>query len=113
MWIDVADIDGGYLVSHIGPYNYADFYDLSISLAINESDEIEISYYKGKFDAKGHFISAGEQTTETASLGLVKETVLTGVSINGPNIVFTTKDVYILKSENPGTITLDGTDCSS
>jgi hypothetical protein len=72
-WIHAA----GNQISHIGPGAYADFFDPSISLSVNGDDEIEISYFKGKFDAKGHFCSQGEQTTETASLGLVKITVVT------------------------------------
>jgi len=56
-------------IEHAGPGEYADFYDPSVDLTYNSStNEIEISYYKGKFDARGHFCDQGEQTTATATL---------------------------------------------
>jgi hypothetical protein len=112
----VSGPSGSIEVAHEGPAGNSIEYDPNSEIEVSSDGSggwnLEIGYDLAEMDARGHYI-APVATLNRHPIPLIKETVLTGVAISGPNIVFTTKDVYVLKSENPGTITLDGTDCSS
>jgi len=56
-------------VEHAGPGEYADFYDPDVDVTYDDYEhQLEIGFYKGKFDAKGHLCDQGEQSKEIASL---------------------------------------------
>ncbi len=108
-WIAPSNNAGKLKISHTGPGSLESSQYPIVSVAVSGSN-LRVTYTMLGVDDKGHLISSPGNATADFALDSVN--VITGASIVGTDIVFTTKNIKVISDDGAGdNITLTGTAC--